>query len=351
TLAGSVNFETSSSHTIDVRATSADGSISDATFTIAVVDINDAPVAVADSASTIVNNAVILDPLANDSDEDGDALTVVIVTGPSNGTLSVDGSGNLVYTPDTSFFGLDTITYRANDGTADSATVTIGVSVAAGGSGGGGDGSGDDGGSDDGGSGDDGGDDSTTEDESTDDDSTDETEDENDDEDNESNPLVAPINKVDEEIEQELRTANVLPSIDATVQSQEQDQETSRQLSEYFGLTKIVRYTADETDFGNAASLERLLQLDLQQAVVWTSWDEYKNESQDTSFSFFVGSAATTAGVFSVGYLLYVLRGGAFLAAMSSSVPTWRMIDPAALLSAYRANTSSADDAIEQILR
>ncbi|MGB7324303.1 MAG: tandem-95 repeat protein, partial [Rubripirellula sp.] len=71
--------------------------------------------------------------LANDSDIEGDSLTAVLVTGPSNAssfTLNADGSFN--YTGNANFNGTDTFTYRANDGTNDSeiATVTITVNSA-----------------------------------------------------------------------------------------------------------------------------------------------------------------------------------------------------------------------------
>ena len=68
--------------------------------------------------------------LQNDADADLGALSAVLVTGPANAaafTLNPDGSFS--YTPSANFTGLDTFTYRANDGTADSnvATVTIDV--------------------------------------------------------------------------------------------------------------------------------------------------------------------------------------------------------------------------------
>ena len=86
--------------------------------------------------------------------------------------------------------------------------------------------------------------------------------------------------------------------------------------------------------------LERLLQLDIEQAIVWQQWDEGQDDFEKSPTSYFVGTAGAAAGFFSVGYVLWALRGGAILTAVASSLPTWRLIDPAAILTAYRASQS-----------
>ena len=66
--------------------------------------------------------------LANDSDPNGDSLTVELSTGPISGTLSLNADGAYVYTPTLNFNGTDSFVYRAFDGNlTDSATVTIQV--------------------------------------------------------------------------------------------------------------------------------------------------------------------------------------------------------------------------------
>ena len=76
------------------------------------------------------------DLLANDVDLDaGNAsdLTISEIGTPAHGSLSIADDGSYLYTPDTGFFGIDSFTYRANNGTFDSnlATVTINVGSAA----------------------------------------------------------------------------------------------------------------------------------------------------------------------------------------------------------------------------
>ena len=66
-------------------------------------------------------------------DPDGDQLTRSIVTAPANGTLGAidQGAGTVSYTPAKGFSGTDSFTYRANDGSMDSATKTVTVTVGA----------------------------------------------------------------------------------------------------------------------------------------------------------------------------------------------------------------------------
>ncbi|WP_016799006.1 Ig-like domain-containing protein, partial [Vibrio cyclitrophicus] len=67
--------------------------------------------------------------LANDSDPDGDSLTIQSVTSVSGGTVSLSESGDIQFTPDDGFTGDATFTYVVTDadGLTDSATVTVHV--------------------------------------------------------------------------------------------------------------------------------------------------------------------------------------------------------------------------------
>lgn len=63
----------------------------------------------------VVNSPINV--LANDSDPDGDPLSVLSVTQASHGTFSVDSERDCVwYTPDPGFSGTDTFTYTVVDG-------------------------------------------------------------------------------------------------------------------------------------------------------------------------------------------------------------------------------------------
>ena len=101
------------------------------TVTVTVTAVNDAPTAVTDSATTKEDTPVVVNVKANDKDVDGDALTTSVVTGPVNGTVTHNVDGSFSYAPKANFNGTDTFTYRASDGTLDSAPATVTVKVTA----------------------------------------------------------------------------------------------------------------------------------------------------------------------------------------------------------------------------
>jgi VCBS repeat-containing protein len=104
-----------------------------ATVTITVDAVNDPPVAVDDDYLTIQNMFwdVVTEGgvLANDTDAENDPLTAVLVTDVSNGILSLAGDGRFTYDPNLDFIGTDSFTYFSNDGTVDSNTATVTITV------------------------------------------------------------------------------------------------------------------------------------------------------------------------------------------------------------------------------
>ena len=93
------------------------------------VFLNEAPVAEDDTVTTEVGLSVTIDALANDSDEDGDTLTITTVTDPNNGTAQVNGGALIVYTPNANYQGADTFFYTIEDsnGAVDSGQITVQV--------------------------------------------------------------------------------------------------------------------------------------------------------------------------------------------------------------------------------
>ncbi|CUS37543.1 hypothetical protein COMA1_40108 [Candidatus Nitrospira nitrosa] len=69
--------------------------------------------------------------LTNDRDPEGKPLTAVRVSGPTNGTLTLNSNGTFTYRPNTGFVGTDSFTYRASDGTATSNLATVTITVTA----------------------------------------------------------------------------------------------------------------------------------------------------------------------------------------------------------------------------
>jgi VCBS repeat-containing protein len=109
--------------------TVSDGKLSTTqTVNVAISAVNDAPVAVADAgASVVLGNATSINVLANDTDVDGDALTLTGTPTVNVGTVSIVG-GALNYVAPANYVGPATISYSITDGTAVvNATQTVNV--------------------------------------------------------------------------------------------------------------------------------------------------------------------------------------------------------------------------------
>jgi hypothetical protein len=116
-------------YTVTVFADDGRGGVAQQTFSWEVT--NPAPVAVTEGTSTPYHTPVIVDLLHNDSDPDGDPLTVTSATVPAaEGTVAFNGT-NWVFSPAASFKGTATITYSISDGEGGTATSTHTVVVAA----------------------------------------------------------------------------------------------------------------------------------------------------------------------------------------------------------------------------
>ena len=90
---------------------------------------NTAPVATAISIST--NEDTAKTGTLTASDADSSSLTFAKVASPINGVVTVNSNGAYTYTPSANFNGTDSFTFKANDGTIDSAVATVSITVSA----------------------------------------------------------------------------------------------------------------------------------------------------------------------------------------------------------------------------
>ncbi len=67
--------------------------------------------------------------LANDTDAEGDPLSASVVSGPSDGVLTLDSDGSFSYGPDAGFTGSDSFTYQVSDGRGGTAQATATIAV------------------------------------------------------------------------------------------------------------------------------------------------------------------------------------------------------------------------------
>jgi VCBS repeat-containing protein len=134
------DFETKNSYVVRIRATD-NGSpplFLEQQFTITVTNVseNQAPVAGNDTYQTNKGTALTRSAaqgvLSNDTDPEHTTLTVASprpLSGPANGSLTLNADGSFTYTPGATFVGTDSFTYQATDGQASSNTATVTIHV------------------------------------------------------------------------------------------------------------------------------------------------------------------------------------------------------------------------------
>jgi VCBS repeat-containing protein len=124
------NFNGSDSFTY--RASDGTLTSNPATVSISVTPVNDTPTATDDTYSATEDTALTVAApgvLGNDSDPEGNALSGVLWSGPSHGTLTLNANGSFTYGPASNFNGTDSFTYRASDGTLTSSLTTVTITV------------------------------------------------------------------------------------------------------------------------------------------------------------------------------------------------------------------------------
>jgi VCBS repeat-containing protein len=133
TYTPAANFHGTDTFTYKANDVLADSNV--ATVTITVNSLNDAPVGVADAYDASESTPLVVDAASglihNDTDADGTTPTIASFSQPGHGSVTVSTDGSFTYTPIGGFVGTDTFTYKATDGTVDSADTTVTITVSA----------------------------------------------------------------------------------------------------------------------------------------------------------------------------------------------------------------------------
>lgn len=95
------------------------------------VVVNAPPDARDDTASTTQDQPVVVSVLNNDTDPDGDTLTVTGASQPAHGTANVDAAGTVTYTPTPGYAGADAFDYSVADGRGGTDTARVSLTVTA----------------------------------------------------------------------------------------------------------------------------------------------------------------------------------------------------------------------------
>ncbi|NMP80934.1 tandem-95 repeat protein [Pseudoalteromonas arctica] len=116
--------------TVTYTVSDSSGGASTTTLTITITSVNDDPIANADSATMAEDTApILINVLANDSDVDGDSLTIS-ATSADIGSVSVVGN-QIQYTPAADSNGLATVTYTVTDNNGGTNTTTVTITITA----------------------------------------------------------------------------------------------------------------------------------------------------------------------------------------------------------------------------
>jgi uncharacterized repeat protein (TIGR02543 family) len=100
-----------------------------AAVSVTVNSVNNAPVANDDSATTPQDTPVTIPVLGNDSDADGDSLSITAVSTPVHGTTIINPDKTVTYTPAAGWYGSDSFTYTISDGHNGTASATVNIAV------------------------------------------------------------------------------------------------------------------------------------------------------------------------------------------------------------------------------
>ncbi|WP_341913931.1 tandem-95 repeat protein [Ferrovibrio terrae] len=114
-------------------ASDGQGGLTTGTVNLTVTPVNDAPVAVNDGALTTSEDTALTIStsalLANDTDVDGDTLSIQSVQGAVGGTVSINQAGQVIFTPTSSYTGAASFSYTVSDGHGGTGTATVNVTV------------------------------------------------------------------------------------------------------------------------------------------------------------------------------------------------------------------------------
>jgi hypothetical protein len=105
------------------------GGVAIATVAVTVKPVNDPPVATNNAVTTLEDTSATIAVLDNDTDPDGDALSILSFTQGSRGSVAKNEDGTVTYTPVENFFGADSFLYVVTDGNGGVDTAEVNVTV------------------------------------------------------------------------------------------------------------------------------------------------------------------------------------------------------------------------------
>jgi hypothetical protein len=123
------NLNQNGSDSFTYTISDGNGGTDTAAVSMTITPVNDAPDAVNDSATTDEDTAITVAVRSNDTDVEGNTLTITGVTQGSNGSVAINGGTSVTYTPNANFNGSDSFTYTISDGNGGTDTATVSMTV------------------------------------------------------------------------------------------------------------------------------------------------------------------------------------------------------------------------------
>ena len=319
---------------ITILATDTGGRTVSSSFQFNINPVNDSPTVLPQTYEVPPGTRSVSGSLlVGASDIDGDVLSVAIVSGPSNGTLTLASDGTFVYIPKANSFETESFQYIVSDGNGGSQTATATIII----------------------------------------------------------PLAAPIVEAESESETESEDDNdAIELVDPrlaqafSAEDEQDSQSKTRQATTRHSNDTAVTITLDAAP---EPTLEEKLVVNdrrsssARQAAVsiaplsvtgtpgtttnvashsaahvfapqflesLESFDQDIDQATRSANVSLVNSVVSLSGA-SIGIVTWVLRSGAFLASMMANIPTWRLVDPLLVLG-YQSDGSEDDESIHDIV-
>ena len=317
------------------------------TVNINILGVNDAPVAVKDQFTMNPDSKLTVGPgglLANDFDVDGNAISVVPVSGPSSGTLTLGADGSFQFTPVASFSGFVTFSYAVTDGSATSAPATVVIKVllpinpadlAS----------------------------ASTEPEPEKVPEDPPAEEESDEETKPENetyiPATASVPEADtpsvdlgrgvvQTNAEEILTISVVPQrlAEQTESEQRNDESRSTSPTQNDNAGRLRRSDSIRST-GSVLGIGRF-----DSKLLWSDMEDMQgeiNEGFNTPY-IFAGSFAGVSSALSVGYVVWTVRGGLLATSLLAHLPAWSFVDPLLVLDELDDDDEAEDDSLAEML-
>ena len=331
----SLDFETQTSLNVTVEVDDTTlGASPDASqvLAISVLNVDEPAIANHDRYTVASGMKVVIAPgvLANDYDPEGAALSLILVTPPSRGSLTLNTDGSFTYTPDASFNGMDFFVYQVTDGTTSATNATVdlqgffvppaaSISPEA----------------------------TTRPTETTSSDTTAPTSDDDD------APMALPGTPSDQAKEKLTsdRSSGAQPPAAAEMVSPSINKAVSEDPSRRQPIVP-ARSLTGRADTTETRSETRFTAVNVLAAGALREFDSLRKEigNEEMVSTAVVGSTAVVSASLSVGYVIWLIRGGILMSSVLSSLPAWQIVDPLPVLGHLDSGGGDDDESLESIL-